>query len=299
MKHAIFLTVALVLIVAFGVLVSFSRPSDQRLVLGQALSPSPTPSERPKPVSTGNIPAPQLSAISALAVDIESGTVLYEKNSNLRLYPASTTKLVTALVAMDYFPLEKVLTFPGTFVEGQKMKLVKGETMTVGNLLYGLLMFSANDAAETLANGFPGGKENFVVAMNLKIKQLGLSDTFFENPTGLDSKNQYTTAHDLVEVAKYAMQRPFIAEIVRTKKIVVESADGKITHNLVNINELLGKVDGILGVKTGWTENAKENLITYLERDGKKIMIVVLGSQDRFGETESLIDWILSSYKWS
>jgi len=241
---------------------------------------------------------PIISARAALAVDLDSGVTLYEKNPDKLLLPASTTKIITALVAMDYYPEEMVLKVGKFKVEGQKMGLVEGEEITVGNLLYGLLMFSANDAAEVLAQNFPGGRDSFIAAMNQKAQQLHLENSNFVNPSGLDGGNHFSTARDLVRVSQIAMENPKFAEIVGTKEKEIKSVDGLISHKLVNINELVGSVDGVLGVKTGWTEDARENLVTYIERDGKKIMIAVLASQDRFGETKELIEWIFDNYQW-
>jgi len=241
---------------------------------------------------------PVISAQGALAVDLDSSVVLYEKEPDQHLLPASTTKIITALVAMDYYPKDKVITVVDPYVDGQKMGLVVGEKISVNDLFYGLLVFSANDAAEVLANNYPGGRGSFVAAMNIKAKQLNLTNSHFENPTGLDGVAQYTSARDLIRVSQAAMQKPYFAQIVGTKSIVVKSTDGKIVHRLTNVNELLGKVEGVVGVKTGWTEEARENLVTYITRDGKNVMIAVLGSQDRFGETKELINWIYSNYEW-
>ena len=252
----------------------------------------------PVPLLTGTAAFPIISAQAALAVDTDSGVTLYEKDPDKLLLPASTTKIVTALVAMAAYPDDAVLEVNNIKVEGQKMGLVSGEKMKVQDLLYGLLVYSANDAAEVLANNYPGGREAFVEAMNAKAKELHLENTSFKNPTGLDGNGHVTTARDLIRVATLAMKNPEFARIVGTKQTVVRSENGKIVHKLTNINELLGVVEGVLGVKTGWTENARENLVTYIERDNKKIMIALLGSQDRFGETKELIDWIYSNYAW-
>ncbi len=252
----------------------------------------------PAPVLAGNVSFPILSAQAALAIDLDSRITLYEKDPDKPLLPASTTKIITALVAMDYYPLDKVLRVGKVGVKGQKMGLVEGEQITVGNLLYGLLVYSANDAAEVLAENFPGGRDLFITAMNLKVEELGLENTHFNNPSGLDGNRHLSTARDLIQVSEVAMEDVQFRQMVGTKEKVVTSVDGKIKHRLTNINELLGKVEGILGVKTGWTESARENLVTYVERDGKRIMIVLLASQDRFGETEELIDWIFSNYSW-
>ena len=250
------------------------------------------------PVLTGKSSFPILSAQAVMAIDMASGVTLYEKNPDGQLLPASTTKIVTALVALDYYPLNQVLKVDGIKIDGQKMHLVKGEKITVENLLYGLLVYSANDAAEVLAANFPGGKDEFVYTMNKKAQELHLSKSYFTNPSGLDGDGIGTTARDLAIISQSAMKNPFFRKIVSTKETVVTSTDGKIVHKLKNVNELLGKVDGVLGVKTGWTEAARENLVSYIERDGKYVMVVVLGSQDRFGETEELIEWIFGNYEW-
>jgi len=252
----------------------------------------------PLPVLAKDASFPILSAQAVLAIDADSGVTLFEKNADNPVLPASTTKIVTALVALDNYSLEEVLTVGKVNIDGQKMKLIKGEKITVHNLLYGLLVYSANDAAEVLAENFPGGRETFIETMNEEAKEFHLKNTKFYNPTGLDGNGHITTAKDLITISKIAMQNPVFAEIVSTKEKIVKSEDGKVTHHLTNINELLGKVPGVMGIKTGWTEDARENLITYLERNDHKIYIAVLGSQDRFGETKELIDWIFSHYTW-
>ncbi len=256
------------------------------------------PGSPPKPVIVSSPTPLLLSAHSVLAVDVDSGITLYEKNPDLKLLPASTTKIITSLVAMDYYPLDKVLRVRKMSVDGQKMHLIPGEEITTEDLLYGLLVFSANDAAEVLAENYPGGRDVFIAAMNLKAKELGLDNTSFTNPAGFDGKDHMTTARDLNNAALYAMQNPLFAEIVSTKEKDVKSVNGKITHKLVNLNELIGDVGGVLGVKTGWTENARENLVTYIERGDRKIMISLLGSRDRFEETKAIIDWVFKNYNW-
>jgi D-alanyl-D-alanine carboxypeptidase (penicillin-binding protein 5/6) len=252
----------------------------------------------PIPILVKDGPYPVLSAQAVLALDLSSGVSLYEKEPDRKQLPASTTKIVTALVAMDFYKDDVVLEVKNVKIDGQKMGLQNGEKMTVKDLLYGLLVYSANDAAEVFAQNYPGGRDAFIAAMNAKANDLNLTETEFVNPTGLDGNGIYTTARDLARVAEVAMKDPRFAEIVGTKEKIVQDITGKLVHKLQNVNVLLGKVDGVLGVKTGWTENARENLVTYYEKDGKKIMIVVLGSQDRFGETEELLSWINTSYDW-
>lgn len=250
------------------------------------------------PILTDGAKYPVLSAQSVMAIDLTSGVTLYEKDTNKALLPASTTKILTALVAMDTYSPEQVLKVGRISVEGQKMGLVWGEEMKFIDLLNGLLIYSANDAAEVLAQNHPSGRGVFIGLMNKKVKDLGLTNSHFTNPVGLDDGAQYSTTRDLAIVAKYAMQNLVFAEIVGTKEKTVSSVDGRFSHKLVNINKLLGDVPGVLGVKTGWTENARENLVTYVDRNGRKIMVVVLGSSDRFGETKELIEWIYNNYTW-
>ena len=258
------------------------------------------------PILGANTTFPLISAQGVIAVDLDSGVPLYEKNPDSQLLPASTTKIVTALVAIETYKPDEILTVPyGVAVDGQKMGLYSGEQMRFKDLLYGLLVYSANDAAMTLAMNYPMASESgtasyeaFVLAMNEKAQELHMDNSYFENPVGLDGASQMTTARDLLHVSEVAMKNPEFAEVVGTKEITVTDVSGSSKYRLKNINELLEDTPGVLGIKTGWTENARENLVTYIERDGHKVIIAVLGSQDRFGETQELIDWIFSNYEW-
>jgi len=251
---------SLVIIVSSGLATSKLTNNSKKKVVSQVLS---TRSEKfvAIPTLTGQS-YPMLSAQAALAIDLTSGVALYEKDPDKLLLPASTTKIVTALVAMDYYTPGEILTVPNIKSEGQRMRLIFGEKLSVDSLLKGLLISSANDAAEVLASEFPGGREAFISAMNTKARQLNLNNTEFKNPSGLEAVGHVSTARDLIRVSEIAMENPYFAEIVGTKETKVVSIDGKFEHKLTNINELLGKVDGVAGVKTGWTENARENLVT-------------------------------------
>ena len=263
------------------------------------LSNQPPRAFPPNPVLAAEFFFPVISGQGAFAVDLNSGVPLYEKNADAALLPASTTKIITALVALDSYQLDQVLTVgKGVRVDGQKMGLYPGEQMKVEDLLYGLLVYSANDAAMVLAQNFQGGYSDFIDAMNTKAAEIFMINSHFENPVGLDGIRQHSTAKDLVRASEVAMRNPEFAKIVGTKQVTVTDVTGKSIYNLRNINELLGSVPGVLGVKTGWTKNARENLVTYIERDGHRVIIAVLGSQDRFGETKELIDWIFTNYSW-
>lgn len=253
----------------------------------------------PNPVLAADTSFPVISAEGAIAIDLNSGVSLYEKNADDPLLPASTTKIITALVSLDSYQLDQVLTVGKSVgVDGQKMGLYPGEQMKFEDLLYGLLVYSANDAATSLAQDYPGGYDAFISAMNAKAAELSMINTHFDNPVGLDTDGQHSTARDLVRASEVAMRNPEFAKVVGTKQVTVTDVTGKNVYNLKNINELLGTVPGVMGVKTGWTENARENLVTYIERDGHRVMIALLGSQDRFGETKELIDWIFTNYQW-
>jgi len=239
---------------------------------------------------------PIVSAQGVYAYDLATKEVLYEKDAESAFFPASTTKIITALVALDFFNLEDKLNTGEFYVIGSKMGLSWNETITVRNLLYGLLISSGNDAAEVLAANYEGGREEFIRAMNKKAKEIGAVNTNFVNPSGLDSSDQTTTARDLAIISAYAMENSIFAKIVATESFVAKDVGGSKIHYLKNKNELLGKVPGVAGVKTGWTENARENLVTFIERNGRRVIIAVLGSQDRFGETKELIEWIFETY---
>jgi len=134
--------------------------------------------------------------------------------------------------------------------------------------------------------------------MNKKAQELNLENTHFTNPIGLDEEGHYSTAKDMARLSIVALNSPIFAEIVSTPAITITDVSGKITHPLKNTNELVGQLEGVKGVKTGWTENAGECLISFTERNGKKVVTVILGSKDRFGETRTLIDWVFRNFSW-
>ena len=251
------------------------------------------------PINHTGVQAPYLSARSAIVVDLDSKALLYQKNPDLKLLPASTTKIITALIALEEYDLDDVVTVNSVKVEGQTMELEFGEKITVENLLYGLLVQSGNDAAVALAQHYPGGEEEFIKAMNTKLKKLNLHDTQFQNPTGLDNYGHYTTVHDLSLLSAEALKNDTFKKIVNTPKITVTDTTREIEHELETINDLLGKIPGLKGIKTGWTELAGECLVTYTKRNSREIIVVVLGSQDRFGESETLIDWSFTNHQWA
>jgi len=251
------------------------------------------------PPISKNFSVPALSARAVIVKDLTTDTILYEKDSSIPFPIASTTKIMTALVASEYFKQNSVLTVKqGATISGSRVGLFSGEDLSFRSLLYGMLLPSGNDAAYTIAENYPGGVLGFVSAMNKKASALNLFDTHFDNPAGFDSLKHYSSARDMATITEEALKDSTLARIFSTKETNIVSIDKKHIHELANLNKLLAQVKGVLGVKTGYTEEAKENLVTYISRDGHKILTVVLGSDDRFGESTKLIEWVYHNFTW-
>lgn len=255
--------------------------------------PAPYPANK-----TGVYPGSEISAVGAVVQDLDSGVYLFRRNEDYPFSPASTTKIMTALVALDNYSLDDVVTVKKPVTEGQTINLVPGERITVENLLYGALIASGNDAAWALADNFPGGEQKFVEAMNQKAKAIHLTSTNFTNPVGFDDSNHKTTPKDLATLARVALENKIITKMVAIPQITISDVTHTYYHPLSNVNQLLGKIPGVAGIKTGWTEEAGENLVTLVERNGHRVIIVVLKSQDRFADTIKLIDWVFTNYEW-
>lgn len=265
---------------------------------GPVSSLPPTPVLAAYPLFDGSSPPPTM-ARAVVVQDLASKTILYAKAPDTQYLPASTTKLMTALVALDNYSLDDTLTItPQDLAIGHTMDLVVGESISVHNLLYGLLVESGNDAAQALANHHPAGYAGFVAEMNAKAQALNLAHTTYRNPSGIESYGHLTSARDLAVLASHALTSELIRTIVGTKQIVVTDTAGTLSHSLTNTNQLLGELAGVQGLKTGWTENAGECLVTYIEREGRGLILVVLGSDDRFGDTRALVDWAYSHHTW-
>lgn len=246
-----------------------------------------------------NIPLPKLSARAVLVKDLGTDSILYQKDANIAISIASTTKIMTALVASEYFNPNSVLTVKiGAKITGAKVGLAIGENLSFRSLLYGMLLSSGNDAAYTIAENYPGGILGFVSAMNEKAQILGLTNTHFDNPAGFDSPKHFSSAKDLAKITGEALKNVSLARIFATKETSIVSLDKKYNHELINLNKLLSQVKGVLGVKTGFTQGAKENLVTFVDRDNHQILTVVLGSDDRFGESTELIEWTYNNFQW-
>lgn len=259
----------------------------------------PLPPIHPYPVNvTGVYPGEDISASGIVVLDADSMVYLYKRNEGMHLSPASTTKILTALVALDAYKLDDIVQIGKVENDGQVMGLVPGEKITLENLLYGALIHSGNDAAYALADFYPGGRGAFVAQMNRKAKSIGMDESSFTNPAGYDGDTHKVTALDLSRLAVAALSNPTIMKMVAIPQITISDVTHSIFHKLTNVNQLLGKIPGVAGIKTGWTEEAGENLITLVDRGGRRIIFVVLHSLDRFGDTIKLIDWAFYNYRF-
>ena len=242
---------------------------------------------------------PQISATSALAYDVNDEKTLYFKNPNEKLPMASLTKIVTAIVSLENPEnpaLYKVLR--QDLVGENVMGLSFGEMLSLNDLLYGLLLNSGNDAAETLATNYKGGRDAFIKAMNNKVVALGASNTHFTNPSGLQGDGkQYTTAHDLLVITKYALSNPTFTKIVGTYEYHVAANNYHKGFDLYNETNLLTSYPGVAGVKDGYTDEAGLCLVTYLDYNGKKIIGILLGSSNRRQEMKELLDYSLKQLR--
>ena len=241
-----------------------------------------------------SVQAPSVSAEGAVLVDGSSGRVLYEKNSDKRLYPASTTKIMTALVTLETLdelglgPDSKVIVpVEAAGVEGSSLYLKAGEKLSLEDLLYGLMLQSGNDSAEAIAVCVGGTRETFVEKMNLKAEQLGCSGTHFVNPSGLFDENHYTTAGDLAIIAAEAMKREDFREIVGAQKWASEETD----RSFVNKNKTVFNYEGGNGVKIGFTKKSGRTLVASAEREGKELIAVVLRDGNWFNDAYALMDY--------
>jgi D-alanyl-D-alanine carboxypeptidase (penicillin-binding protein 5/6) len=247
--------------------------------------------------------APNFSGLSstskaALFIDYESGRILFEKNKDLRLPMASTTKLFTALIALEHAEPTDIVTVPAHTILplDTTMGLTAGDKVSVSDLLHGLLIQSGADASYALSNYVAGTEDNFVALMNERAAKLGLKDTQFTNSIGYDDTGHYSTASDLAKISGIALTNPLIAEIVSKKSYTAASQEGK-KYYLSNTNLLLG-APNYKGIKTGTTFMAGQCLASLYDDGRSKIIGVLLGSGSRFAETEHIIEWTKSSFTW-
>ena len=246
----------------------------------------------PPPVSVKLGALPRIRSAEALLVDLsDNGQVLFSRNSHEARPPASLTKIATALVVRDQYDLDEIVTTDDhvRIPEGT-IGITPGMRFTVRDLLYAMLLPSANDAAAALAAHDPYGFEHFIRLMNEKARSLGAYGTNFVNPHGLDAAGHVSTAWDMAIFARQLLNDPVLAEIVRTKHYNLRWPDGKI-RVLTNHNFLLGRYPGMVGVKTGYTVRAGHSLVAAVKTPESLLLSVVMGSPNLYGETGALLDY--------
>ena len=263
------------------------------LMLALALAPAAAAGPR-GPLLHQNGPLPgrgiHVTAKGAILVDAADGTVLWAKHQHRRLQIASTTKIMTTIVAMERLRPHDVVTVDRSIrrVAPIKEGLRPGEKVEAWKLFYGTLLYSGNDSALALAIGAGGTRSRFVALMNEKARTLGLRETHFRSPSGLVDRDNYSTAWDMAALARYAMWNPRFRAVVRTRVKLVPWAPPTYAKEYVNKNHLIGSYPGANGVKTGWTTIAKHCLVASVRRNGIWLIAVVLGADDSYADVKKL-----------
>lgn len=239
------------------------------------------------------------SASAFVVYDTVSRTVVASKNKNLRFSPASTAKVMSAILVLNYFDLDQYLKVPDNIysIQGSKMHLAPGEEVSVRTLLYGMMLPSGNDAAYMLSFYYKNGTADFVADMNRKAKEIGLLNTYFLDPSGYEDGN-FTTAEELARLGAYAMENDEFAKIVGTSSIELTDKSQNHRYYLKNLNELLA-YDNVLGIKTGFTNEAGGVLLTAIQKGDSVFVVSVLKSQDRFYDTRDLMSFILEKVNFA
>ena len=237
----------------------------------------------------------KLTAQAVILIEADTGKVIYEKNAEEKMYPASTTKIMTTILALEKGNLNDVITVSenAAGIEGSSMELVAGDQLPMLDVLYGIMMLSGNDASIAVAEHISGSVEDFAKVMNEKAMQVGAMHTHFANSCGLPDPNHYTTAHDLARIAAYAYKNPTFKEIISTQYKTFSWREVQEPVLFENTKLLLGNYPGINGMKTGYTEAAGECLVASAERDGVNLIAVVLhcATDYRWYEAAALLDY--------
>ncbi|MGN1345978.1 MAG: D-alanyl-D-alanine carboxypeptidase family protein [Eubacteriales bacterium] len=239
-----------------------------------------------------------VSAQAAILIEASSGETIFEKNPHEKLPMASTTKIMTALVALEHGDLSKTVHVANGAcgVEGSSIYLTAGETLTLEDLLYALMLESANDAAAAIAYEIAGGIEEFAALMNQTAAEIGLTESHFTNPHGLDDEEHYTTAYDLAKLTAYALQNAEFRKIVSTYRHQIPLRGEEGIRVLLNHNKLLRISDDVIGVKTGFTKHSGRCLVSAAERDGVRVIAVTLNAPDDWRDHTMLHELGFASY---
>lgn len=236
---------------------------------------------------------PDCSAKSAVLIEAETGTVLYSKDMHTQRAMASTTKIMTAILTIEAGDLDTEFTVDplAIMVEGTSMGLVEGDRVSRRDLLYGIILPSGNDAANAAAVSVSGSIPAFVELMNAKASELGLVNTHFVTPSGLDAKGHYTSAYDLAMLTAYAMKNELFREIVSCKSKQLEYGNPPYSRTLYNSNKMLSRYDGAIGVKPGFTDNARRCLVSAAERNGTTLIAVTLNDGNDYNDHAAMLDY--------
>ncbi len=239
-----------------------------------------------------------VSAKSAMLIEASTGRVLFEQNANEKMPMASTTKVMTALLALENCdPDETVEVSPNASgIEGSSIWLSTGEHMSLSDMLFGLMLSSGNDAAIAVAEHVAGSVDGFVAMMNEKAKEIGAYDTCFVNPNGLPSEGHYTTAHDLAMICAYAMRIPYFCEIVKTQYKTIPWEGHEWDRVVKNKNKILWNYEGGNGIKTGYTDAAGKCLCAAAMREDMQLIAVVLDAPDMFRDCTKMLDYGFDSF---
>jgi len=238
----------------------------------------------------------RVTAKAALFIETSTGEVFYSKNIHEKLQIASLVKIMTVLIALENRALDEKLLVSrkATEMEPDEMILLPGEKLTLKELLYGIFLVSANDAAEVLAESTTGSREEFISLMNDKAAQLGMKNTKFVNPTGLDedSENSYSSAYDLAILSRYVIKHfPVLVDISKTEHVYLEKTFDHQDYDMYSGINLLTTYPGVVGFKTGYTPEAGLTLITLAKKNGHEVLGVMLGSENRREEARELLDY--------
>lgn len=233
-----------------------------------------------------------VSAAGAIVIEAETGTVLFAKNADDRRAMASTTKIMTAILTIEAGDLDRKFTVDpyAILIEGTSMGLREGDIVSRRDLLYGILLPSGNDAANAAAVSVAGSVSAFAERMNEKAAELGLSNTHFVTPSGLDADGHYTTARDLANLTAYAMENALFREIVSCGSKTLEFGNPPYKRTLYNSNKMLSRYDGAIGVKTGFTDNARRCLVSAAKREGVTLIAVTLNAPDDWNDHTRMLN---------
>jgi D-alanyl-D-alanine carboxypeptidase len=301
-NHKLLTAILVVLIIAFAgtKLISFPRnPATKTAVSNPKVNSTVEKNislYQPKYDFLKNHPGSlNLTAESAIVVDQNSGQILYAKNEHQKHWPASITKILTMVISLENYKPDQLCPVSEEASETQpdKISMDVGEKMKVEDLIYGMMMISANDAAEVLAECDPKGRSDFINKMNTKAASLGLKDSHFANPNGLDNSDHYSSAFDMATITRYAiMSIPVTLQYMGHKaNYSVEATDHNEAHSWYQISHLLFTYPGMIAAKTGYTDEAKNTYVGIAKRDGRTIIIVYFGAQTTTSDATSLLDY--------